>query len=227
MTCSSAREVYERGEWVAAYEALSGLRGGDGDASALEGEDFVRLATAAYLTGRKNDCIQALQRAYQIKLDADDMPSGGEVCVLAGTGADGRWRISGRRRLGGPCAAPPRGRARRRRRARLRVDSGDVPATSSSGEFGAGARSAPTEIADYGRRFDDPNLVAMGLMSQGRIAALHRSGSRGTGTAGRGDGVHRDGHRVADLRGPSLLFNDRRPARRSRISAGRPSGRSH
>ena len=59
-----AREAYERREWVAAYEALSGR-----DPSTLSAEDFARLATAAYLLGRRNDCIQALQRAYQLSRD--------------------------------------------------------------------------------------------------------------------------------------------------------------
>jgi hypothetical protein len=31
-----------------------------------------QLATAAYLVGRRNDCVQAMQRAYQGHLDAGD-----------------------------------------------------------------------------------------------------------------------------------------------------------
>jgi hypothetical protein len=45
-----AREAYERREWVSAYQALSGL----GDTE-LEPDDFVALATAAFLLGRTND----------------------------------------------------------------------------------------------------------------------------------------------------------------------------
>lgn len=59
-----AREAYERREWVAAFEALSAS-----DAEALRGDDFARLATAAYLTGHTNDSIQAMQRAYQLHVD--------------------------------------------------------------------------------------------------------------------------------------------------------------
>ena len=43
------------------------------DATTLTADDFARLATAAYLLGHKNDCVQALQRAYQANLDAGDM----------------------------------------------------------------------------------------------------------------------------------------------------------
>src|SRR5689334_18786818 len=62
-----AREAYERSEWVAAYDALSEV-----DRSALDPDDFMRLSTTAFLLGRRNDCIQALQRAYQAHLDAGD-----------------------------------------------------------------------------------------------------------------------------------------------------------
>src|SRR5689334_23407957 len=59
-----AREAFERREWVAAYEALSGLETVD-----LTAGDFVALATTAFLLGQSNDCVQALQRSYQINLD--------------------------------------------------------------------------------------------------------------------------------------------------------------
>ena len=62
-----AREAYDRREWLAAYGGLS-----DAAADVLTPDDFHRLATAAYLLGRRNDCVQALQRAYQFHLDAGD-----------------------------------------------------------------------------------------------------------------------------------------------------------
>ena len=77
-----------------------------------------------------------------------------------------------------------------------------------AGEFGPAHKSA-VEIADYGRRFNDPNLVAMGLMSQGRLALYAGRVSRGACAAGRGDGEHRNRRGVADLRGPGLLLDDR------------------
>src|SRR5680860_1300400 len=59
-----AREAYERREWVATYRALSDLDGAD-----LRPDDFMALGTTAYLLGRRNDCVQAAQRAYQAYLD--------------------------------------------------------------------------------------------------------------------------------------------------------------
>lgn len=61
-----AREAFERRAWVTAYDALSS-RPGD-----LDGADFDRLAVAALLAGRENDAIQALHRAFQHHLDAQD-----------------------------------------------------------------------------------------------------------------------------------------------------------
>src|SRR5262245_5881825 len=60
-----ARAAYDRRDWLAAYGGLSEAR-----ADEFEADDFVRLATAAYLVGRRNDCVQALQRAHQIHLEA-------------------------------------------------------------------------------------------------------------------------------------------------------------
>ena len=54
-----AREAYDRQEWVAAYGGLA-----EASHEAFTADDFDRLATVAYLLGRRNDCVQALQRAY-------------------------------------------------------------------------------------------------------------------------------------------------------------------
>ena len=163
-----AREAYERREWVAAYEALSGLGQAGRDSFALDGDDFARLATAAYLTGRKNDCIQALQRAYQIHLDTEDSLAAVRCAfwlalVLLATGEPA---------VGGGWVA---------RAQRLLEDvPGDVVERGyvlthlmfrhvMAGEFGP-AHEYAVEITDYGRRFNDPDLIAMGVSSQGRLS---------------------------------------------------------
>ena len=97
-----ARQTYERREWVAAYRALSDL-----DDTELEAQDFAALATTAYLLGRRNDCVHALQRAYQASLEAADRPAAVRAAYLliltlvAGRG-DGR-----RQRLARPGRQPP------------------------------------------------------------------------------------------------------------------------
>jgi len=163
-----AREAYERREWVAAYEALSGLDASRPDGVALDGDDFARLATAAYLTGRKNDCIQALQRAYQIHLDAGE-PLAAVRCafwlalVLSTTGepvVGGGWVARAQRLLDD-----------------INTDVVErgymlihlMHRHIAAGEY-ATAHECAVEITDYGRRFSDPDLAAMGICSQGRLA---------------------------------------------------------
>ncbi|OFB41934.1 helix-turn-helix transcriptional regulator [Mycolicibacterium sp. (ex Dasyatis americana)] len=161
----SARETYERREWVAAYEALSGL---NKSSATLEGEDFVRLATAAYLTGRHNDCIQALQRAYQTNLDAGDVPAAvrsafwlAMVLMDAGESAvGGGWVARAQGLLDGVAGDL--------------VERGYVliPVMMRSvfaGDF-APAHDCAVQITEYGNRFGDPDLTAMGTSSQGRLA---------------------------------------------------------
>ena len=63
-----AREAYDRQKWVAAYDGLSEL-----SPENLTADDFARLAMVAFLRGRRNDCIQALQRAHAAHLDAGDV----------------------------------------------------------------------------------------------------------------------------------------------------------
>ena len=61
----AGRSAFQRGDWGAAYAALTAA---DDDAG-LPIEDLEQLATTAYLLGRRNDCVQALQRAFQANLD--------------------------------------------------------------------------------------------------------------------------------------------------------------
>jgi DNA-binding CsgD family transcriptional regulator len=157
-----AREAYERQEWVTAYSALSDL-----DDAELAAEDFDALATTAYLLGRRNDCVQALQRAYQVHLHADDRLSAvraafwlGLVLFMGGEPAVGGGWIARAERL-------------------LDEDGLDVVergyllvprlfAHVDAGEF-AEAQRAATTITDYGRRFHDPDLLAQGLNAEGRL----------------------------------------------------------
>jgi len=157
-----AREAYDRGEWLAAYSGMSDIA-----ADELKADDFVRLATAAYLLGRRNDCVQALQRAYQINLDA-----GAKLAAIRSA----FWLAlvlltSGETAIGGGWVA-------RSERLLAEVD-GDVVERGYvlihamyrrifAEEF-APAFELANEITDYGRRFRDPDLIAMGLCAQGRL----------------------------------------------------------
>lgn len=157
-----AREAYERREWVTAYRALSSL-----DDVHLSGFDFATLAMSAHLLGRRNDCVQALQRAYETLLAGQDrlgavraaywltmvLSEGGEPVVAGG------WLARAERLLDlhGEDA----------------VEHGYVLIARMLQHIGTGqftrARDAASAVTDYGSRFGDANLVATGLNAQGRL----------------------------------------------------------
>jgi DNA-binding CsgD family transcriptional regulator len=157
-----ARVAYDRRDWLAAYGGLS-----EAAQDEFTADDFSRLATVAYLVGRRNDCVQALQRAYQLHLDSG--------AVLAAVRA-AFWLAlvlmsSGEAAVGGGWV----GRAQRL----LSDIEEDVVERGYvaihlmyrhifSNDFGP-AQAHAEQVTDYGRRFADPDLVAMGLNAQGRI----------------------------------------------------------
>ena len=157
-----ARETYERREWVAAYRALSDL-----DDAHLQADDFAALAITAFLLGHRNDCIQALQRAYQAELEEDDtlgavraaywlaitLWQGGEVAIGNG------WLARGQRLL-----EHIEEDVVERGYLLERATFGHI----GKGEFAEAAAAAP-KVTEYGRRFGDPDLTAMGLHIEGRL----------------------------------------------------------
>ncbi|MFC5727585.1 MULTISPECIES: helix-turn-helix transcriptional regulator [Nocardioides] len=156
-----AREAFDRRDWVAAYEGLSAA-GSD----ALLAADFADLATAAFLVGRHNDCIQALQRAYQAHVDAGDQRAAvrsafwlamtlmdrGELAVASG------WIARADRLL----ETLPEDT----------VEHGYVLFFRMLGHILGGdpatALDEAATLTSYGRRFGDGDLLATGLMAQGR-----------------------------------------------------------
>jgi len=157
-----AREAFERREWVTAYDALSDL-----DHGTLDAEDFARLSMTAFLLGRKNDCVQAMQRAYQAHLDR------GETLAAVRCGF---WLAMTLISTGEPAVGA--GWVGRCQRLLDEVD-GDVVERGYvlqllmfrhifSGEFEEAMRLA-VQLTDYGHRFADPDLVANGLNAQGRM----------------------------------------------------------
>jgi DNA-binding CsgD family transcriptional regulator len=157
-----AREAYDRSEWLAAYDGLS-----DTAPDQLTAGDCARLATAAYLTGRRNDCVQALQRGYQLSLGAGDLPAAlrsafwlAYVLITSGETAIGGGWVARAQRL-------------------LHDIDGDVVERGYvllhlmyrhvyAGEFDSAGRLAG-QVTGYGHRYRDPDLTAMGLSSQGRL----------------------------------------------------------
>ena len=157
-----AREAYERRDWLAAYDVLS-----DVEPESLGADDFARLATAAHLLGRRNDAVLAMQRAYQAHLGAGEVLSAvrcgfwlSMVLSLAGEGAVAAgWTARADRLLADvEDDVVERGYMRARHRFTA-VHDGRFP----------DAHADAVAVADYGRRYGDPDLVALGLVAQGRM----------------------------------------------------------
>jgi DNA-binding NarL/FixJ family response regulator len=160
-----AREAYERRDWVRAYDLLSGAADTEGPAPTAH--DFGQLATAAYLLGRHNDCVQALQRAYQGHLGADrrlDAVRAGFwlAMVLLEAGEDAvssGWAARSQRLLDEVAEDVVEQGYLLTHTMMRRIFAGEL----------APALDLALEVTSYGRRFKDPNLLANGLNAQGRM----------------------------------------------------------
>ncbi|MDQ4052145.1 MAG: helix-turn-helix transcriptional regulator, partial [Actinomycetota bacterium] len=157
----AARETYERGDWVAAYDAWS-----DTPPEALTGADLDGLATSAYLLGKLDDAVAAWQRSFQMNVDAGDL----RAAVVAAFHLSMCLSSSGDPMVGAGWA----GRAQRL----LDEIEGDVVERGYV-EFlmmfrfvaesdWATARDYAARVVDYGRRFADRTLLALGLSALGR-----------------------------------------------------------
>ena len=167
-----AREAYDRQEWVAAYDALSELSPGD-----LTPDDFARLAMVAYLVGRQNDCIQALQRAHAAQLDAGDR---------RGAVRSAFWLAMVLIESGEPAVAG--GWVSRAQHLVEDIDQDVVERgyvlihlffqRLFSGDID-GAGVLADDVESIGRRFADPDLLAMGRCFKGRLLIYQGEVSEG------------------------------------------------
>jgi DNA-binding CsgD family transcriptional regulator len=158
-----AREAYERREWVAAYDALA-------SAGDLAGDDFDRLGTAAFLLARKDDCVMAFQRAYQAHVAAGQPLAAVRSAFFLAL----QLFTHGEPAVGGGWLA---------RASRLLDEQGDDAVERGyllvhlmyrhivSAEWEP-ALEMSAQICDYGRRYGNPDLSAMGLCSQGRLMLM-------------------------------------------------------
>jgi ATP/maltotriose-dependent transcriptional regulator MalT len=165
---TSARRALElgrascaEGSWGAAFDAL---RRAD-EAAPLEPADLELMAQAAYMLGRDDDYLRALERAHYGHLDAGDVPPAARctwwigLCLLmqGETAPATGWFARGERLLDREhtdCAA--RGYLLLARMLR----------SLSEGDFEA-AHAAAAEAIEIGQRFGDRDLVALGVMDQG------------------------------------------------------------
>jgi len=157
-----ARETFERGDWVTAFEAWSEV-----DPDALGPDDLHRLATAAFLLGRHEECVAAIQRAFSAYLDRGDLADAARcafwMSMVFGTGGDqalaAGWTARADRvleQLGEDVVE--RGYVRFLHMFRC-IAAQDWAAAVEHAAY----------VTEHGRRFADPDLLAMGLSAEGRL----------------------------------------------------------
>ena len=147
------------------------------DGADAAADDFTRLATAAFLLGRTNTCVQALQRSYRRHLDEAEPLGAARVCfwlalVLFNNGepaVGGGWVARGRRLLDDVSEEV--------------VERGYLQMLLMFQHIFAdeldAAAPLTVEVTEYGRRFRDPDLLANGLNAQGRMALYSGEVPRG------------------------------------------------
>jgi DNA-binding CsgD family transcriptional regulator len=165
---SRGREAFARRAWADAFESLSRA-----DQSApLGGAELELLATSAYMLGRDDEHIRALERAHHAYLDAGDTLRAvycaywiGHNLMLRGEmGPATGWFGRGQRLLDHEerdCAE----------RGYLLIP--DLVAHAIAGDHAAAYETA-TEIAQIGTHFAERDLIAIGVHEQGH--ALVRQG---------------------------------------------------
>jgi DNA-binding CsgD family transcriptional regulator len=169
------REAYSQGAWLDAYSALA--RADEADPLALE--DLELMATAAYMLGRDDEWIAALERAHHRYLETGETPRAVRCAFWIGMTFATRGEV-------GP-ASGWLGRAQRllEHEAGESVERGYLLLPlmfrhEAAGEFAAAAAVAG-EAASIGERLGDRDLFALGVHGQGYM--LIKDGRVGEGLA--------------------------------------------
>lgn len=160
---SQASDFFAHGDWAAAAEAWTGV-----EVAELSAVELDQLATAAELTGRHDVAVQALQRAFVMSQDHDDLPRS-VWCVFRlamSSAAHGEPALSAGwvARAEGLVAGLEEGTAEQGWVAFLRMFR-----HLNAGAF-ALASACADEAAAAGRRHRDRDLTAIGTCAQGRMA---------------------------------------------------------
>jgi DNA-binding CsgD family transcriptional regulator len=166
------REAARRLAWADAYTALSLAD----RSSSLAGENLELLATAAYLLGRVEDCMRALQRAQQAHAERGDLRRAARCAFWLG------FHLINQREL----AQASGWLARANRLLEHEQECAErgyllIPVALQHLIAGddAGARRTAARAAVIGRQFAEADLVTLALSVQGR--AMVRAGRVGEG----------------------------------------------
>lgn len=155
------RKAFARRAWLVAYEALSAASSDEPLAPA----DLELLGRAAYMVGRDDDYVAALEQAHHGHLAEGGVDPAARCCfwighnlLFRGEGERaGGWFARGQRLLD----REPGNSA-----ARGYLLQAKLLEREFSGDFD-GARAVAAEIVEVGEQFGDRDLVAIGLMVQG------------------------------------------------------------
>jgi DNA-binding CsgD family transcriptional regulator len=170
-----AHAAYDRQAWADACQAFAAAA----DAAPLAADDHQRFAVAAYLVGADESCEQHWEAAHRAAIEAGDIASAARCAVLLALCLVLRGQMA---RAGGWLA----------RAEQLLDESGiECPATGYLlipkllGALDAGDTTSALDFAvratELGRRFDDPDLLALGVLGHGQ--ALICGGARDAGLA--------------------------------------------
>ncbi len=158
-----ARETFERGDWVTAFDAWTDI-----DPEAFGPADLHSLATAAFLLGKYDECVAAIQSAFHAYADRGELAQAARcafwMSMVLATGGD-----------------PALASGWTARADRLLEDIGEDVVERGYVRFlhmfrhleaqdWAAAAADAAYVTEYGRRFADPDLLALGLSAEGRMS---------------------------------------------------------
>jgi len=155
---AAGRDAIRRRAWHEAYDLLSAA----GDS--LGAEDVEQLADAAFWSQRLDEALTLRERAYKAHLDEGNLLRAGGAAVRLALDYLGRWNIPvfngwlarGERLLADEPEAVEHGQAALVRAVYANW-SGDMEAALAHAE----------RAYEFGKRFDDPDLQALALVTQG------------------------------------------------------------
>ena len=158
---AQGREAFARRDWSTAFQRLEA-------ASELSPEDTMTLATSAVLAGNADSAVRAWQHGYQQLVQAGDRLGAVRCAFWIGLVLG----LRGEQTVAGGWAA----RAQRLLDAEPEdiVERGYLLIHEFYAHLGRGdlarAEGTGADVVRIGRRFGDPDLVAHGLVSMGRVA---------------------------------------------------------
>ena len=158
----SARQAFVTHDWASAYESFVAVR----DRDVLTAGDFHTLGESAWWLGRIDSCLEAFEAAYHRYLgDEQPIPAAMSAFYLAlhsmsrGDAAQGSgWLTRARRLVADDSETAPHGY----------LHYIDIFSALGSGNFDE-AELLAQQMEALGRRIDEPNLAALGVLGRGRV----------------------------------------------------------